>query len=267
VGTQIYAAARQLYSRHRAYLEDSEPSDSKKLLEKFVFLAERILSRDESPEGYRYESLRLQKLFSLSTPTWNDMAANAAVPFYSKALNSAVLEGKPVSAKNLAAVRQSLGVLDRTAEEMHADVFGQAAARMLEDGGALSASDKENLAAVQALLAMNSDAARRAMQTLTAPLYTTAVTDVLSAIDGVDGELDGGFTSAQANVLAASQAELLLDPADAYGIEVEVMRASASAKLLDAVTFLRAQNLPECLAATRTLVSFREARGVHGGGG
>ena len=50
-GTQVYAAARQLFSRHRAYLEDEEPNDSKKLLEKFVFLAERVLAKDDSPEG------------------------------------------------------------------------------------------------------------------------------------------------------------------------------------------------------------------------
>jgi hypothetical protein len=69
-GNQVYGAARQMFSRHRAYLEDTEPNDSKKLLEKFVFLAERIISDDESPEGYRYESLRLQKLFSLTATDW-----------------------------------------------------------------------------------------------------------------------------------------------------------------------------------------------------
>ena len=40
-GTQVYAAARQLYSRHRAYLEEDEANESKQLLEKFIFLAVR----------------------------------------------------------------------------------------------------------------------------------------------------------------------------------------------------------------------------------
>ena len=55
VGAQVHSAGKQLFYRHRAYLEESEPNASKKLLEKFVFLAERILVADESEEGYRYQ--------------------------------------------------------------------------------------------------------------------------------------------------------------------------------------------------------------------
>lgn len=45
VGNKIFAAARNLYSRHRAYLEDTEDSESKRILNKFVFLAERVRTR------------------------------------------------------------------------------------------------------------------------------------------------------------------------------------------------------------------------------
>jgi len=55
VGTQVYAAGRVLYSRHRAYLEADEPHESKQMLTKFIFLAERLIAKDESDEGYRYE--------------------------------------------------------------------------------------------------------------------------------------------------------------------------------------------------------------------
>ena len=41
IGDQVYGAGRQLYSRHRAYLEEDEANESKQLLEKFIFLAVR----------------------------------------------------------------------------------------------------------------------------------------------------------------------------------------------------------------------------------
>ena len=62
VGSAFHTAGRRLYSRHRAYLEETGPNDSKVLLDKFVFLAERVLSQDESEEGYRYEAMRAQKV-------------------------------------------------------------------------------------------------------------------------------------------------------------------------------------------------------------
>ena len=45
-GNQVYKAARQLFSRHRAYLEDTEPNDSKKLLEKGYDIALLIVLRE-----------------------------------------------------------------------------------------------------------------------------------------------------------------------------------------------------------------------------
>ncbi len=42
-----------MYSRHRAYLEEDGANDSKALLSKLIFIAERLLSTDDSEEGYR----------------------------------------------------------------------------------------------------------------------------------------------------------------------------------------------------------------------
>jgi len=254
-GTQVYAAARQLYSRHRAYLEDTEPNDSKKLLQKFVFLAERILSRDESPEGYRYESLRLQKLFNLTTGQWRSMAEEAAVPFYEKALTSAVLEAKPVTAPQLAAVRDSLGISTTCADNMHADIFSKAAAEMLADG-ALAAADKERLSSVVTLLGMAPAAMSRTLQSLTSPLYTASFEEVLAELEALDADADASFCAQKSAGLAQRQDELLLEAADAHAIEAEAMRTTARGVLEGAVKLLRAQNVPQGLGEVQRLDAF-----------
>ena len=64
-----------------------------------------LISSDESEEGYRYEALRLQKLFSLSAREWGTRAEDAAVPFYQKTLALAI-DGKGFTAAKLAAVRR-----------------------------------------------------------------------------------------------------------------------------------------------------------------
>ena len=254
-GTQIYAAARQLYSRHRAYLEEDEASDSKRLLAKFVFLAERILARDESPEGYRYESLRLQKLFSLTSMEWRSMAEDAAIPFYDKALTSAVLDQKPASSKNLEAVRQSLGITNEGAGGMHADVFGRAASQMLESG-AFSDADKERLSAVQDLLGMDAETVSKTRNALTSPLYTTSVGETIAVLDGVTGDADQAMCAQQSGALASRMQELLLEASDAHAIEIAALRASAGEKLDSAITLLRAQNMVQGLQEVQGLVAF-----------
>jgi len=254
VGAQVYSAARQLYSRHRAYLEDTEPNDSKRLLGKFVFLAERLLAEDESPEGYKYESLRLQKLFSLTLIEWRAMAEEAAIPFYERALTSAVLEAKPVTAEQLAAVRASLGITPGAAEGMHAEIFGRSAAAALGADGRFAEADKERLAVTRALLGMDEAAAAGCLRGLTTPLYSTTFNEVVGELEGVEGaEADERVTAQLAGKLTLRAQELLLDEtADAEGA---ALRAAAQAQLADAVKYMRAQNLPEALSRTQALVA------------
>jgi len=255
VGAQIYSAARQLYSRHRAYLEDKDMNDSKRLLTKFVFLAERLLSEDPSPEGYKYESLRLQKLFSLSPPEWRLAAEEAAVPFYQKALQSAVMEAKPVTAQQLEAVRSSLGITEGCAEGMHAEVFAKSAAAMLEAEGKFTAADKERLTVTEALLGMPEGAASAALGGLSASLYASTFE---AAVGALANPLDERAAAQQAGVLASRASELLLDADATAPIEAASLKTLAQAKLADAIKFMRANNMPDGVAAVRELIDFCE---------
>ena len=140
---------RSLYSRHRAYLEEEEPNDSKLLLNKYIFLAERVLAQDESEEGYRYESMRAQKLFKLSKVEWAAKAEDVAVPFYDKVLDK-IAAGQPIPKVQLTQIRANFGVSDARAEDMHAKTYEAVARGLLQpELGAAAKLD----AAAQAKLA------------------------------------------------------------------------------------------------------------------
>ena len=256
-GNQVYAAARQLYSRHRAYLEEDDANDSKRLLEKFVFLAERILSQDESPEGYRYEVLRLQKLFSLTAVDWRAMAENAAVPFYNKALGSAVLEGMAATPAQLASMRAGLGVTDGCAEGMHAEVYSQLAGQLLA-AGSLSAADQERLTSTRDLLGMADDVAGRNLGALTAPLYTSTVNEVLEQIAGATANLDAAASAAASGKLAVRMQELMLDASSASGVETAAMRTKGQGLLEEAIVLIRAQNIAAATTSVKGLLGYCE---------
>ena len=151
VGNQIYAAALKLYRRHRGLLE-MKNKDSILQLQKFVFLAERALSGDESEEGYRYETMRLQKLFRISHLQWKAMAETVAAPFYMKAVRAAVIDSSQVTSEQLREVRLSLGIMDEMSATMHTEALGLAAAGLLQpelgDDAKLTDADEERLASV-----------------------------------------------------------------------------------------------------------------------
>ena len=221
------------------------------LLTKFIFLSERLISADESEEGYRYESMRLQKLFGVTADSWSTISEDSALPFYQGGLNAAVLEGRPATAANLAAMQASLGVSASTSSRLHADAYAALAQKLLEDGEAnkLSGADSTRLAEAATLLSLDEPTAASTLEKITSALYTSAAAAVIS-------ELEAGGAAGGAAKLAQRQQELLLTPAQAAELGRAAFRAHAEAKLATAARFLRTQNVPQATAVLTELLTF-----------
>jgi len=261
VGTQFHLAARRFFSRHRAYIEDDEDSDSKLMFRKLVFLAERVLRKDGSEEGYLYESKRLQRIFSLSVTAWEDMAEATAVPIYQGALNRAVIESSPVTSAQLDQVRDSLGISAGRAEGMHGDIYVECAEKMLDPSlgkeAKLSKENLERLAQVETLLALPADVASRLLVTLVSPLYKQTTTDIIAEVEGLDSSLDEQGATKYAGRLALRKSELGVTAEQAGTLEVEVIRLRAQKGFIEeAVRYLRVQNVQQALATLKNLVSY-----------
>lgn len=266
VGTQVYAAGRALYSRHRAYLEDTEPSDSKRILTKYIFLAERLISVDESAEGYRYEAMRAQRLFGLSAEEWVERAESCALPFYEKTLSSAVLNDLPATPEQLSSVRASLGVSTATADRLHAEVYSRLARELLQPevgtAAALSAEDAARLAAAADLLGLSDETTAAELAKLTEPLYESAITESLVQLQATPAAEAAEVAATVRRTLVARQQELALGTETTAALERKVMRAKAADMLSGAAQSLRVQNSEQALATVDEVVSFCEKTGA-----
>ncbi len=262
IGTQVFAAARALYSRHRAYLEDDEGgSESKAILTKFVFLAERLLSQDESEEGYRYEVTRTQRVFGLMAAEWGARAEEAAVPFYEKTLASAVMQGVAVTAEQLAQVRASLGISDGCAQGLHEAQYARLASSLLGDAAdaSLSPADAERLGAVRELLGLQADAAERQMGALTSGLYDASVAEALDAVaEAATVDAASALAEASKATLAARASSLLISDEAAAAALRDGAFKRAQPLLAKAATFLRAQNGAQAVDKVNDVLAFCE---------
>jgi hypothetical protein len=102
-------------------LDDPDHPD-RQAMDKFLFLTERALSRgDETPEAFRFEMTRVAKAMSLSLMEAMDRVTEVNEPFYQRALKStrAKLGTGQVSPSTLEKARQSLGISEETAFDMH----------------------------------------------------------------------------------------------------------------------------------------------------
>ena len=257
-GTEVYTSARALYSRHRAYLEDDEPNDSKELLSKFIFYAERVLSKDESEEGYRYEATRLQRIFGLSAVEWTDRSEAAAVPFYEGALSKTVLDGVDATPAQLSALREAYGISDGCAAGLHAEMYAKCANQLLDpskgSGATLDGAAKTRLDAVASQLGLADADASKQLRALTSPLYRAAADETVAQL--VTPEDPPRSQNLFVGNLATRQENLLLGADAAWEIEREAARDAATKFLDEALKYLRAQNNGEAVKAVQGLLGF-----------
>jgi len=264
VGNQVYAAGRALYSRHRAYLEsdvESEPlaADAQALLSKYIFLAERLFAKDESEEGYRYEALRAQRLFGLSPADWSDRAEAVAVPFYAGTLDKAVLQAVPATAAQLGGMRDSLGVSEATAAQLHRDIFAKKASALLSpDSGsaaALTPEDRAALDGVTELLGLGQSEATEVVAELTAPLYAQSLSEALDALDAAG---DAAGCAPLVSGLATRQQQLGMGADAAAEALRGAVRGSAAEKLGEACKALRVQDSAGAVSSLRSLLDYAD---------
>jgi hypothetical protein len=106
-------------------LDDPDHPD-RQAMDKFLFLTERALRQgNETDEAFRFEMARVAKAMDLSLLVAVDRVAEVQEPFYARALVStrAKLGSGKVSEAMLERARQTLGIDDETAFDMHVACF------------------------------------------------------------------------------------------------------------------------------------------------
>jgi hypothetical protein len=130
VGEAHANAAMEFYRQTSLFtpLEDLEDPDhpDRMSIDKFLFLSERAFRQGgETEEAFKYEMSRVAKAFNIKLNEALERVAEVAEPFYQKALDNtrAKLDTDAVSSDMLLRARNSLGIDDITAHDMHMSAY------------------------------------------------------------------------------------------------------------------------------------------------
>ena len=140
VGAAHAAAAKEFYRQTSIFtpIEDLEDPDhpDRMSIDKFLFLSERAFRQGgETEEAFKYEMSRVAKAFNIKVGETLERVAEVAEPFYQKALDStrSKLDTDAVSSDMLLRARNSLGVDETTAQDMHMTAFADEVKSLLID--------------------------------------------------------------------------------------------------------------------------------------
>lgn len=212
VGEAHAAAAESWYKMTCLFTPEEDLDDpdhpDRQAMDKFLFLTERALRQgNETDEAFKFEMARVAKAMNLSLLVAMDRVAEVQEPFYARALVStrAKLGSGKVSEAMLERARQTLGIDDQTAFDMHVACFSDEVREQLgldteddEDDDESPSADidlskakfgenaKEQLDLLAEILGISEDDAEYEIAAEATPLYQlTALSAMKSVLSGV----------------------------------------------------------------------------------
>jgi len=213
VGEAHASAAEEWYRMTCLFTPEEDLDDpdhpDRQAMDKFLFLTERALRQgNETDEAFQFEMARVAKAMKLSLLVALDRVAEVQEPFYERALVStrAKLGSGKVSQAMLERARQTLGIDDQTAFDMHVACFSDEVREQLglatlegneEDEESPSSEidpskakfgddAKEQLDLLAEILGISDDDAEYEIAAEATPLYqATALSAMKSVLSGV----------------------------------------------------------------------------------
>mmetsp|Transcript_29676 Transcript_29676/g.58792 ORF Transcript_29676/g.58792 Transcript_29676/m.58792 type:complete len:907 (+) Transcript_29676:483-3203(+) len=258
VGQSIYDAGKSVYNECCLWtsekdLADPENSDRRKV-DKMLFLSDRVFAKEESEEAYRYETLRVGKLFGLYDKfAMDDRVAAIAVPFYQRALSSTRTKLDTVSADMLQRARGTIGIPDDTRDDLHQATY-LAEVEALLAKGSFDADDMDRLAQMQEVLELEDFAATRLREQLTLPLFTHAIETTVADATPPTSDRAGLYAS-----IIQRQGELRIGDESATAALVKTFRNILEGILVEASGFVSVENNADAATEVATMIRTKRA--------
>jgi len=281
VGEAHAAAADEWYRMTCLFTPEEDLEDpihpDRQAMDKFLFLTERALKQgNETNEAFQFEMARVAKSMKLSLLIAMDRVAEVQEPFYARALVStrAKLGSGKVSEAMLERARQTLGISDETAFDMHVACFNdevreQLGLSSLEDNededshpdfdlskAKFGDDAKKQLDLLAEILGITDDDAEYEITAEATPLYqATALSSMKSVLSGVN-------TADEAwDKIEARREELLLPESNSKELLASIVMQALGGPLEKTNKFAKVnneaavyENLLEALDAKEALI-------------
>lgn len=274
VGEAHHAAAEEWFRQTCLYTPEEELDDpdhpDRQAMDKFLFLTERALS-NETPQAFKFEMARIAKAFNLDYNRAMERVAETAEPFYQRALKStrSKVGTNQVSASMLERARNTLGISESAAADMHVACFNEHVRDLLgmqgnEEGQARSLDSvkfpdgaREELEKLREVLGLSEVDANYEISLEATPLFQT------TALAAVESVLEGKKTPDEAwEIMEERRDDLLLDEESSKKLMKSMVMQALGGPLERSNKFAKVNNeaatydnLLEALEAKETLIS------------
>mmetsp|Transcript_30612 Transcript_30612/g.73415 ORF Transcript_30612/g.73415 Transcript_30612/m.73415 type:complete len:1104 (-) Transcript_30612:57-3368(-) len=280
VGEAHSAAAAEWFRQTCLFTPEEDLDDpdhpDRQAMDKLFFLTERALTQGgETPEAFQFEMTRVATAMKLTLPEAMERVADVQEPFYARALKSTrtKLGTNSVSGSTLERARETLGLDEQTAFDMHITAFNEEVKELLglsedeevEDMSSAKFSEgaQARLDQLAEVLGLTPEDATYEIAAEATPLYQA------TALEAIQGVLAGqGTPDSTWEQVEARREELLLPESKSKDLIASMVMQALGGPLEQTNKFAKVNNevavydnILEALEAKQALIAILEKSG------
>jgi len=155
IGECHYECSQQIFNTNLLFLERQASDESSDIVNKFVFLSDRILSLD-SKKGYQYETSRIKRVLNFSSFDFDEIKNKLSEELFIKSIKS-VQNGENKIFGDLEEVRQVLGINSERSEIIKGGIFKDQLKTLISKEIGFGQSNVEKLKDLQSILSLSNE--------------------------------------------------------------------------------------------------------------
>jgi len=121
IGECHYECSQEIFNTNLLFLERTTSNESSQIINKFLFLSDRLFSLD-SKKGYQYETSRIKRVLNVTSPDFEEIKNKLSEELYIKSIK-AVQNSEKNFPDSLSEVKQILGITIERSQVVNESVF------------------------------------------------------------------------------------------------------------------------------------------------
>ena len=155
IGECHYECSQEIFNTNLLFLERTTSNESSQIINKFLFLSDRLFSLD-SKKGYQYETSRIKRVLNFTNLEFEENKNKSSEELYIKSIK-AVQNSEKIVPENLSDVKQILGITEERSKEINEIFFKEQVQACISKEDGFGAENVEHLKNLKEILEISNE--------------------------------------------------------------------------------------------------------------
>ena len=155
IGECHYECSQEIFKTNLLFLEREDSTETSNIVNKFIFLSDRVLSLD-SKKGFQYETSRIRRVLNLSAFEFDETKNKLSEELFIRSIRS-IQNSEKIFSADLVEIKKILGISEEKSQSISETIFKEQVRDCVSKENGFDSGSVQNLKNLQTILDISAE--------------------------------------------------------------------------------------------------------------